>query len=90
MTTNEIRKLARRWLPKGATRTLAEAKLLFLEIHPERIDTLGLSQSGIFDILVKGGWHVHALGGEPFSRAEFIDRIHTFWTVCRKGKIWRA
>jgi FkbM family methyltransferase len=75
---------------EGATRALAAAKLLFLEIHPERIDALGLSQGAIFDLLVKREWHITSLRERPISRAEFVDQIHTFWTVCRKVKISRA
>ena len=70
---------------EGATRVLRGAKLLFLEIHPERIDDLSLSQGAIFDLLVERGWKIKNLGDAPISRREFVDQIHMFWTVCRKA-----
>ncbi len=67
---------------RGAVRTLESAKVLFLEIHPERIDEIGSSQSAIFDFLSQRGWCVRTLDGNAMSKEQFVDRIHTFWIVC--------
>lgn len=70
---------------QGAEKVLNKAKLLFLEIHPERIDELGLSQGAVFELLSSQGWVLMTLRNRVLSQAEFSDRIHTFWTVCRKA-----
>jgi FkbM family methyltransferase len=69
---------------EGATRVLDTAKLLFLEVHPERIDELGLSHGAIFDLLTNSGWFGFTLEDIPLTGADFVDQIHTFWTVWRK------
>jgi len=70
---------------QGAEEVLNNAKLLFLEVHPERIEKLGFSQAAIFDHLSTRGWIPMTLQNEILGRAEFSDRIHTFWIVCRKA-----
>lgn len=69
---------------RGATRTLQNAELLFLEIHPEYLDQLRFSQEAIFDLLESGGWILSWLSGGIIERAVFVDQIHTFWLVGRK------
>ena len=69
---------------QGGEEALNTARLLFLEIHPQRIEELGFSQVEIFDHLSTRDWTAMTLQNRTLSRAEFSDRIHTFWTVCRK------
>jgi FkbM family methyltransferase len=69
---------------QGAEQSLAKARLLFLEIHPERLDELGVLQSAIFDWLNTRGWKIETLHGDRLSFAQFNDKIHTFWTVCER------
>lgn len=68
---------------EGARRVLETAKLLFLEIHPERIDELRLPQTAIFDLLTNSGWTGFTLSEAPLTREDFGDQIHTFWTMWR-------
>jgi FkbM family methyltransferase len=68
---------------QGARRVLETAKLLFLEVHPELINELRLSQIAIFDLLTSSGWAGCNLSETPLTRKDFADRIHTFWTVWR-------
>ena len=70
---------------RGARRALERAELLFLEIHPERLEELRCRQEDIFDYLSAGGWLLFGQMGEAVKRAQFADRIHTFWVICRKG-----
>jgi FkbM family methyltransferase len=69
---------------RGADKTLSHANLLFLEIHPERLDELGVSQPAIFEWLDSRNWTIKSLVGKRLSAAEFNDRIHTFWTLCER------
>lgn len=69
---------------KGAEKSLSKAHLLFLEIHPERLDELGVTQADIFEWLDTRGWKIETLHGERLSSAQFNDKIHTFWTVCER------
>jgi FkbM family methyltransferase len=69
---------------KGAEATLRTAKLLLLEIHPELLDKLSVHPSEIFDWLSSRMWRVRSLDGMEINRAQFCDRIHTFWTVCER------
>jgi FkbM family methyltransferase len=68
---------------QGARRVLETAKLLFLEVHPQLINELRLSQIAIFDLLTSSGWAGCTLSEAPLTRKDFADRIHTFWTVWR-------
>ena len=70
---------------EGAERVLQTAKLLFLEVHPEAIDQLGLSQSSIFEFLTGGGWRGCTLKEEAaLTREQFAAQRHIFHTVWRK------
>ena len=70
---------------QGAERVLRTAKLLFLEVHPEAIDQLGLSQSSIFEFLTGGGWRGYTLKEEAaLTREQFAAQRHIFHTVWRK------
>lgn len=71
---------------QGAERTLKQAAVLFLEIHPELLEKVNVSLESIFDWLAAHGWRVGTLDGVNMARAEFCDRIHTFWTVCERQK----
>ena len=69
---------------KGAEKCLSQARLLFLEIHPEFLDRLGVSQAAIFERLAERGWEVADLNGKAFDVERFAHPIHTFWTICRR------
>ena len=70
---------------QGAERVLQTANLLFLEVHPEAIDQLGLSQSSIFEFLTGGGWRGYTLKEEALqTREQFAAEKHIFHTVWRK------
>jgi len=67
-----------------AEHILQTANLLFLEVHPEAIVQLGLSQSSIFDVLT-GGWRGCTLKEEAALTSEqFAAERHIFHTVWRK------
>jgi hypothetical protein len=69
---------------KGAEESLAKSRLLFLEIHPERLDELQVPQADIFEWLNSRGWKIETLHGKRLSSVEFNDQIHTFWTICER------
>lgn len=70
----------------GAEQTLALAETLLLELHPELLEKLEVRISSIFDWLKSRGWQIFDLHGRQIARAEYCDRIHTFWTVCHRLK----
>lgn len=70
---------------RGAERALSTAKVLFLEVHPERIEEIKSSQEEVFEFLAQRGWEMSTLAGVAVTRQDFVDRIHTFWTVCTKA-----
>jgi len=69
---------------QGAERVLQTAKLLFLEIHPQAIDELRLSQSAIFDLLTRSGWSGYTFKEGLLTREYFAAQTHIFWTMWRK------
>lgn len=71
---------------EGAEKVLSNADVLLLEIHPELLEKLDSKQGDIFDWLTRRGWDVFDLRGSGIDRAQFIDQIHTFWTLCRPAR----
>jgi FkbM family methyltransferase len=69
---------------QGAEATLKSARVLLLEIHPELLNKLSIRQRDIFNWLDQRGWRVMTLQGKRMTKADFCDRIHTFWTVCER------
>lgn len=70
---------------QGAERVLQTANLLFLEVHPEAIDQLGLCEPSIFDFLTSKGWTGCPLKKEAvLTREQFVAQRHIFHTVWRK------
>jgi len=71
---------------QGAERVLQTANLLFLEIHPEAIDQLRLSQPSVFDFLTSRGWRGYTLKeATPLKREDVEAQKHIFHTMWRKG-----
>jgi FkbM family methyltransferase len=69
---------------QGAERVLQTAELLFLEVHPEAIDQLGLSPPSIFDFLTSRRWTGYTLKAIPLTREDFEAQKHIFHTMWRK------
>jgi FkbM family methyltransferase len=69
---------------QGAERVLQTAKQLFLEIHPQTMDELRLSQSAIFDLLTSSGWSGYTFKEDPLTREDFAAQRCIFRTIWRK------
>ena len=69
---------------QGAERVLQTAKLLFLEVHPQAVDELRLSQPAIFDLLTCSGWSGYTFKEGPLTREDFVAQTGIFWTMWRK------
>ena len=70
---------------QGARRVLQTANLLFLEVHPEAIDQLRLSQPSIFEFLTSRGWIGYTLKEEAaLTREDFATQRRIFHTMWRK------
>src|SRR6266516_2596839 len=66
---------------QGAEHVLQTANLLFLEVHPEAIGQLRLSQPSIFDFLASRGWRGYRLKEvAPLTREDFANQRHIFHT----------
>jgi hypothetical protein len=70
---------------QGAERVLQIAKQLFLEIHPQAIDELRLSQPAIFNLLTSSGWSGYTFKEGPLTREDFAPQRHIFRTIWRKS-----
>jgi hypothetical protein len=57
---------------------------LFLEVHPQAIDALHLSQAAIFDLLTNSGWSGYTFKEGLLTREDFAAQTNIFWTMWRK------
>ena len=68
----------------GAERVVSKARLMFLEVSPERYGELNVSLGEIYDWLQAHELEVRTMTGATITASQFADQIHTFWTVCEK------